>query len=88
VSTDKSNPDSVRLQVLLDKKSGRVFAAGPVGVQATGEDAPQEFRLIPGDGEAREEIKLTREQALMSPWDLFASHVVRKGRLVAVEKGK
>jgi len=88
VSTNKPNQKAVRLQVLLDKKSGRVFAAGPVSGEALGEDAPQKFRLIPGDGEVREEIELTYEQALMPPPELFATHVVRKGHLVRVKQAK
>lgn len=88
MSTNKPNQEGVRFQVLCDRKSGRVFAAGPVSLEATGEDAPQEFKLIPGDNEVREEIELTHEQALMPPPKLFATHVVRKGRLVRVKQAK
>jgi len=86
VSTKKPSQKAVRLQVLLDKKSGRVFAAGPVELEATGDDAPSEFKLLPGKGELREEIKLTSKQALLSPQELFTTHVVQKGRLVRLKK--
>ncbi len=70
MSADKSNQKIARLQVLRDKDAGRVFPAGPVSVAAMGEDAPREFRLVLGDGQVREEIELSDEQARMSPQEL------------------
>jgi hypothetical protein len=70
------------MEVVCDADTGHVFAARALDVQAIGEDAPDRVRLEAAEKQVCEVIEVTAEQALVGLPELFATHKLRKGRLV------
>jgi hypothetical protein len=60
-----------------------VLAAHPIDLRAGGQGAPSGLRMIAGKEEKIAIVEIPEALARISPPELFRTHIVRGGRLVA-----
>lgn len=68
---------------ILCDRDGQVLAAHPLELRASGEDAPSGMRMVADNDQTFEIIEIPKELTKISPPELFRTHQVRGGRLVA-----
>jgi hypothetical protein len=68
---------------ILSGKNGRVLAARPVELAATGKDGPSGLRMVAHKNQTVAIVEIRDELTKMSPREFFRGHIVKDGRLVA-----